>query len=88
MAKQSVAQRKAALLAELEKVEQQEREIENQKNAILGRIVIAEMEENPELKEMIDTLVASTLTKNSERELFGLAKLQSTRGRPKNAEIT
>ena len=88
MAKQSVAQRKAALLAELEKVEQQEREIENKKNGIVGRIVIAEMDNNSELKEMIDALMANALTKNSERELFDLEKLQSTRGRPKHVEIT
>ena len=82
MAIKSVAEKKAALLAELADIEEQEKKIEEAKFTILGRVVNDEMKADPEFRETINTLLSNVLRKNAERELFGFEKLKSNRGRP------
>lgn len=81
MAKKSLADRKAALQAELEKVENAEKAEQEDREALIGREIYKAMQNDTELKRRVDELLMANLKKNSERAIFGLSKLQSNRGR-------
>lgn len=83
MPKQTVAQKKAALLAELEKIEALEQQQEQEKLAIVGRVIMDMMDSDQGFNQQISNLLNEKITKNSEREILGFEKIKSNRGRPK-----
>lgn len=69
-------QRLQARLAELEEVEAQERE---RMAAVAGKAVLAEAEQNADVKAMLDSILAQRVRKNADRALFGLARRERKR---------
>lgn len=65
-----------ARLAELEEAEAQERE---RMAAVAGRAVLAEAEQNADVKAMLNSILAQRVRKNADRALFGLPKRERKR---------
>ncbi len=84
MAKQTIEQRKTALLARIAQLEEEEKAELEAKYIVLGRLITEETEQDETFKTRINDLLSAKLKKNAERELFGLEKLASNRGRPKS----
>mgnify|MGYP003628796406 CR=1 FL=1 len=81
----SIAERKAALQEQLAKIEQEEQQQREKRSAILGRVIDAELSKNPDLQKLVFEALERNLKKANEREMFGLPKLATTRGRPKQS---
>ena len=77
----TIAEKKAALEAQLNELREEEKAEEIQRYAVLGRIVTEEMQSDADLNNRFNTLLSSKLKKNNERALFGLEKIASNRGR-------
>ena len=82
MKKLSIQEKKAALQAQIAELEAQEQADIQAKNSLIGKVVASEMEQNDEFKRTVNALLESGLKKNADRQLFGLDKLTSRRGRP------
>jgi hypothetical protein len=70
----SIEQRKQALKAELERLDQQARartkKIEDRKKIIVGSVVLAEAKKNPEFLETLALILDQRLTNYNDRYLF------------------
>ena len=82
MAAKSIAERKKALQEQMEKLEAEEKKQTDKRHQIIGRVVGVACDDDSYLKTQIDELLAKNLTNNAERQLFGLPKLETKRGRP------
>jgi len=78
----SLEARKAELQAELDKIKEQEKTRQDARSVVIGRVVDVAMNDDPELKAKIHSLLDSHLRKNAERKLFDLAPIPTKRGRP------
>lgn len=78
----SIADKLADLEKQKAELKEQEKQLELQKHAVIGRVVSGAMENDPELQRKVEMLLSQGVKKNSERALFGLEKLPSNRGRP------
>jgi hypothetical protein len=56
------------------KLRREEREREKRRAEIAGALVLAHMEDAPEVKAWLDRLLEEKLTENKDRTLFGLEK--------------
>ena len=82
----TIAEKKASLEAQLNELREKEKAEENQRCAVLGRIVTEEMQNDADLNNRVNALLSSKLKKNNERALFGLEKIASNRGRKATVE--
>lgn len=85
MAKMSIPEKKAALQAELAKLEAREKQEQEAKYALIGRAVSDAMESDAELKQRVEAILSENVKSNPDRQLLGLAKIPSKRGRPSKA---
>ncbi len=88
MPRQSVQEKKAALQAELAKLEAIEQEEKLHRLSILGDVVETAMIQDEDFKTRMTALLDANVKKNADRELFGLSKLASNRGRPPRTSFT
>ena len=77
-----MAERKAELQAELDKISQEEKARQDARSIVIGRVVDSAMNDDHELKAKVTALLDSHVRKNAERKLFDLAPIPTKRGRP------
>ena len=81
--KQSLEDRKAKLQAQLDAITSQEKEIEFQRLSALGAGLQSVFSADKDLMHTIMNAIDQHHKNNKHREILGLQKLASNRGRPK-----
>ena len=87
MPKLSIAEKRAKLEADLKILADQEKQEQQTRFIALGEGVDAAMKADSHLKTTFMEAISTHLRNNKQRELLGLEKLSSNKGRPKSVEV-
>lgn len=82
MAKTTIADRKKALQEQLAKLEAEEKQQSEKRYLIIGRAFDTAMQNDDNIKTNCMELLDKNITKNADRAVLGLPKLETNRGRP------
>ena len=82
MAAKSISERKKELEAQMAKLDAEEKKQADKRHKILGQAFDRAMQKDESVKRNVLDILDKYLTKNTDRELFGLPKLDTKRGRP------
>ena len=87
MPKLSIAEKRAKLEAELKALAEQERQEQQARFVALGAGVDTAMKADSHLENVIMEAINKHLRSNKHREILGLEKLTSNKGRPKSVAV-
>ncbi len=75
MRKQSIQEKKAALQAELTKIEAEEKKELESKFKAIGRTIFQQMDKDQPLRQQITELLTQHVKNKADRKLLGLGKM-------------